>query len=278
MEGQGTCSYPTKDVYTGEFKGSKRHGEGRQQYHNRWVYEGGWDSDKRSGKGDLRNLDSPQLYVGEFFEGERWGHGREVCADGTEYVGDWRDGIREGWGTATYSDGGVYRGFWKSGARHGSSIFTAADGSRYEGEWHLDCQHGHGNLERADGAKYEGLFRKGAIFGQGTMYAAAAFSNPAPECGVWMRSCTIVSLGASRLEIPWSRYEPLLTRGWHGAAGSSQTVTSMLELGNTGSCTVTGRWYGRTVAAIRCGSTRRLRDALPVNLLLPLKVGILGLR
>ena len=126
--------------------------------------------------------------------------------------------------------------------------------------------------------KYEGLFRKGAIFGQGTMYAAAAFSNPAPECGVWMRSCTIVSLGASRLEIPWSRYEPLLTRGWHGAAGSSQTVTSMLELEIRAAARSREDGMGGRVAAIRCGSTRRLRDALPLNLLLPLKVGILGLR
>ena len=68
------------DTYTGFFVDGKKHGLGTMKYKNGEVYQGTWANDKRHGRGEMkyRLFHGFGKYTGEWFEGERTGHGTYV--------------------------------------------------------------------------------------------------------------------------------------------------------------------------------------------------------
>jgi len=64
----GAKTYADGDVYEGEFKNDKRHGEGKYTFADGDVYEGNWK------------------------DGKRHGEGKMTYADGSVYEGNWKDG------------------------------------------------------------------------------------------------------------------------------------------------------------------------------------------
>ena len=88
------------DVYEGEYKDGKFHGQGKYTSSKGWVYEG------------------------QFTDGQMTGKGKITYASGTVYEGDWIKGIRNGYGRITYTDGLYYEGGWKDDQRHGKSTYT----------------------------------------------------------------------------------------------------------------------------------------------------------
>ena len=77
---------PNGDVYSGEFKNGKKHGQGT------FISPNG------------------NKYVGEYKDGEKDGKGTFTWSDGRKYVGAFKDGTQNGQGTFTWSNGNVYVG------------------------------------------------------------------------------------------------------------------------------------------------------------------------
>ena len=80
-----------RDVYIGEWKDGKYHGQGTHTYPDGRKYAGEW-------KDDLPN-----------------GQGTWIHPDGRKYVGEWKNGLWHGKGTFTYPDRKVVKGIFKEG-------------------------------------------------------------------------------------------------------------------------------------------------------------------
>ena len=109
------------DIYEGEFKDAKRHGQGTHTNKSGEKYEGEFKDGLYDGQGTLTFpsiTDNPDIYryqyVGEFKDGKRHGHGITTSAHfGSSGEGEWRNGKRNGQGTETESDGSKYIGEYK---------------------------------------------------------------------------------------------------------------------------------------------------------------------
>jgi len=106
--GHRTRTYPNGDIYVGEWKDGKAHGQGTCTYA---------DGDK---------------YVGEYRDDNFHGQGTYTHANGEKYVGEYKDGKKHGQGTNTWPDGGKYVGEWKDGEPYGKGTETDADGRKKE--------------------------------------------------------------------------------------------------------------------------------------------------
>lgn len=71
-------------IYTGEWKGSNRHGYGIQVWPDGAKYEGFWENGKANGKGKF------------------------VHVDGDVYDGDWKDDKASGYGVYIHNNGAKY--------------------------------------------------------------------------------------------------------------------------------------------------------------------------
>ena len=73
------------DVYKGEFKNGKRHGQGIKKYKNGDKYAGEFKNDKKHGNGEFIFVVEGDKYVGEFKDGIRCGYGEYTFA-GWKYL------------------------------------------------------------------------------------------------------------------------------------------------------------------------------------------------
>ena len=142
----GTYTYADGDIYVGEFKDGKRHGQGTYTFAN----------------GDK--------YVGEFKDGEEHGQGIYTFANGSKYVGEYKYGKRHRQGTYTFANGNKYVGEYKYDKKHGQGTFTWEKdskwaGNKYVGEWKDGKIHGQGTYTFADGTVKKGVWEKGSYFG-----------------------------------------------------------------------------------------------------------------
>ena len=105
VHGMAKCTYPSGNVYVGEFQHSKRHG------HGTFTWADG------------------RVYVGEFQHSDQHGHGTYNYADGAVYVGEWQHGKFHGRGTFNHADGAVYVGEFQHSQAHGRGKYTLPDGT-----------------------------------------------------------------------------------------------------------------------------------------------------
>ena len=117
----GSYTYDGGDIYVGEWKDDKRHGQGTYYYleNNRF-------------KGDK--------YVGEWRNGDRHGRGTYIRANGDKYIGEFRGNKVSGHGTYyhladNHNKGDIYVGEWKDSKKHGQGVYTSANGREREGIW-----------------------------------------------------------------------------------------------------------------------------------------------
>jgi hypothetical protein len=129
----GTYKTANGDVYVGEFKDNKYHGQGTFTWDDGYKYVGEFQDGKRNGHGTMTFANG--VYVGEFKDDKYHGQGTFTWDDGYKYVGEFKDGKRNGQGTATYANGNKYVGEYKDGKQNGQGIGTTADGTRLEGIW-----------------------------------------------------------------------------------------------------------------------------------------------
>ena len=153
-----------KNEFKGKLKnnppGDKETGNGKKISANGDVYVGERKDGKRHGQGTFTWADGNK-YVGEWKDGKKHGQGTGTLASGSKYVGEWNDDKKHGQGTLTYASGNKYVGEWKDGKSHGQGTFTDASGDKYVGEWKDDKKHGQGTGTLADGTVLEGVWKDG---------------------------------------------------------------------------------------------------------------------
>jgi hypothetical protein len=130
---QSSKSYlNSTEIYVGERKYGKPHGQGTFTFSNGSKYVGGFKKGKMHGQGTFTYGDRGK-YVGFWMYPlddivERFPHG-------TMYSGDWKNGKYGGQGTITFPDGSMYVGTFKGGEYHGHGTFTNAVGRKFVGEF-----------------------------------------------------------------------------------------------------------------------------------------------
>ena len=104
----------TNDIYAGEWRSGKYHGQGTIEYSDGTIYAGEWENSLPNGQGTLTDS-SGNKYIGEFKDGKRHGQGTYTMSDGSKYTGQWEDSIPNGEGTYIFADGKIDKGIWKKG-------------------------------------------------------------------------------------------------------------------------------------------------------------------
>ncbi|CEM15729.1 unnamed protein product [Vitrella brassicaformis CCMP3155] len=210
-------------VYEGDFVDGKRHGHGEEFTNGEVTYTGvwvrgekkgagvatgmRWEKDgyfvgptldgKPHGQGELRDRrDNNVIYSGDWRNGKRHGHGKELTGGRVTYEGVWVNGEKKGAGVATgmwweghfyhgptldgrphgegelrdHHDNVIFKGQWTNGRGHGEEFDTQGR-VKYEGQWEHGKRHGRGKaLDDGGMATYEGEWADGKRHGQGKAY------------------------------------------------------------------------------------------------------------
>ena len=149
--------------------------DGTPEKHEKEVYAGNWKDNKRHGQGYMTLYPpSPPLamvhYSGEWAQNRQHGKGTYV-ADGTTYTGEFKNGAKDGVGTMVYDASldvataaaarASYDGEWKQNRYNGHGAMVYRDGTSYVGEWRDHKAHGKGKRTLARGAWWEGNYKNG---------------------------------------------------------------------------------------------------------------------
>ena len=130
--------YPNGDVYFGESKNGKYHGQGtfKSHYGSKYVYVGEWKNNTQHGKGTITFVGG-EKYIGQWKNDAKHGNGTHTWPNGDKYVGGWKNNNMHGKGTHTWN-GDKYVGGWKDNAKHGKGTYTFSNGVKEEGMWRED--------------------------------------------------------------------------------------------------------------------------------------------
>ena len=111
-------------------------------------------------------------YYGGWVEGERYGSGTYMYADGTTYVvGNWKNGALDGYGHIFYGNGSIFKGDFKNGLPNGSGTLKTQHSIK-SGRWLNGALHGPGKEIFINGNTYVGNFFSDVKCGEGTIYYA----------------------------------------------------------------------------------------------------------
>ena len=125
---KGKYTWPTGDVYKGDFVTRKMTGKGKYTWPTGNVHVGGWVDDKRSGKGKYKWLNGNVMEV-RVDDTAVFGKGKLMTLDGSVVYFDALEcqadkGRIEMRAKGRYQDGRVYDGDWVDGSRHGLGKLT----------------------------------------------------------------------------------------------------------------------------------------------------------
>ena len=133
-------------------EGDCYNGKGKYTWPSGNVYEGEFEYGQRTGKGKYSYADG-DVYEGEFEYGQRTGKGKYTWANGNVYEGEWQKGQRTGKGKITWASGGVEEGVF----RDGTFLGTEAEVERKEKQ-RLAEQEAQRILKAAAKAKFQKIF------------------------------------------------------------------------------------------------------------------------
>ena len=88
-----------------------------------------WTDSKPNGRGRWIDGVTNDIYVGDWVNGMRHGHGTYTWHHGGKYVGEWANNTRHGKGVWIYTNGSTREGTFKNGKEDGVSIATFEDGT-----------------------------------------------------------------------------------------------------------------------------------------------------
>lgn len=92
------------------------------------------------------DVDTGEIYEGEWYGGYRTGRGIVVYADGLMYEGQWLRGREHGKGELMTGDRQlIYSGDWMDGVFHGFGVYYFPNGDVYTGDWKEGNRHGRGD-------------------------------------------------------------------------------------------------------------------------------------
>lgn len=167
LTGTGRVRFANGDVYDGELRRSKRHGQGELVWASGQRFRGDWVDDVPTGKGTL-TFANGNVWEGQVARGVPNGEGRMRYASGDVYQGLMRDGAAHGLGVYTWAGGQRINGNWVAGQPQGKAVMRFADGNEYEGPLLDGAPHGQGRMVFASGDTYQGAYAGGKPHGQGT--------------------------------------------------------------------------------------------------------------
>ena len=173
-----TIEYPNGDIYSGEFKNDKKHGEGVYTFSNNHniEYRGEFKNDKFHGEGTLTSKTG--VYKGMFKNGKKNGygsfsHGPQSTHPKDRYVGEFKDDKYHGYGSYYWGhepfEKEMYMGYWENNKRSGYGVNYYNNGNRYYGNWKNDKWHGYGThdvekgLLNLYGLVHEGYWENGVL-------------------------------------------------------------------------------------------------------------------
>jgi hypothetical protein len=138
---KGKCTYANGDVYDGEWRGGRRHGNGMYTYRSGNVYFGAWEDDHRNGYGVCKYANG-DTYEGEWQKDMKNGAGRYTFKQGHVYEGFWKDGIRDGWGCVQGACGYLLVGECRDNGRYVYGKYIFPNGDVYKEAWRQDSDSG----------------------------------------------------------------------------------------------------------------------------------------
>ena len=106
VEGPARATFPDGNVYEGNYKGGRRHGQGTAKWASGDMYVGQFENDKKHGRGTF-TFANGDMYVGQFENDKRHGRGTFTWPNGHIFEGDFQNDVMHGRGTFTWADGDV---------------------------------------------------------------------------------------------------------------------------------------------------------------------------
>jgi hypothetical protein len=152
----------------------------------------------QNGTGTLYGTDpfKPIIFVGEWVNGFRCGHGTSFNRGQETYVGGWKDDAKHGIGTYYKEGKTLYNGHWEADQYHGygQEYYLDIDiigRNKYSGHWEHGMMSGYGVAYDIGGAVlYEGHWEKNLRHGFGKSYSAKFGMYTMPDA-----SNTLVYIG-----------------------------------------------------------------------------------
>jgi len=124
-----------KASYEGSYKNGKKDGTGKMTFPSNDIYTGEWKENKMHGTGTYEYKKTGDIYSGTFVEGQKEGEGcYEFGADSSKLKGKWEKGkfITGEW---IYKGAGKYAGTFQNGQPIGAGSFSFVNGIVQEGEY-----------------------------------------------------------------------------------------------------------------------------------------------
>ena len=170
-------------IYIGDLVDGKKHGHGKH-ITKKYIYEGNFENDKMHGKGTYTNLETYDVYEGEFFHNEFQGHGvmkYNSHAAYQEYSGSWSKGKFNGFGKLLFTNTDLYEGWFKLDKKCGKGIFKFHYGASFEGIYYDNDRHGYCKIIECNGDIFEGTYYMGKKEGE----CSITYKNGDIFTGVW---------------------------------------------------------------------------------------------
>jgi len=134
--GTGKMCYGVgRGEYDGEWANDQRSGLGVMTYHSGNVYTGGWAADVRHGSGKMLWVVANEEYSGNWSLGSMHGEGSYYWLDSGKtvdnqgkpnlYIGQFKNGQMHGQGKFAFSTGATYQGNYDAGEKHGEGKFKS---------------------------------------------------------------------------------------------------------------------------------------------------------
>eukprot|EP00461_Guttulinopsis_vulgaris_P002000 UN02001 len=161
-------TFPSGDVYFGNFEASQRSGEGVMTYYNGDRYEGMWRLDKRHGPGKMEyhaSSDNPNAIdtsvdvLPQYVPNDPQSFRYRAYKRTQLYLKQQEQQANVFLGT--------YDGYWLLDKRNAYGRFTYSNNDVYYGEFSNDARQGLGLLVRVGGDEYVGQYKANAITGWG---------------------------------------------------------------------------------------------------------------
>lgn len=156
------------DLSKPDCSNKEKYCKGRKEYSDGRIYEGEFKYGEPHGWGTY-TWPNDDIYIGEFVNGLRSGHGQQSFGNGDSYAGEWRDGLIHGKGVYNWVDHSKYVGTFIEGVMQGKGILTLQNGESYDGEWKNGLADGMGEYSKTDGSKYMGKHSEGKRHGNGVI-------------------------------------------------------------------------------------------------------------
>lgn len=157
--------YNNQDIFKAQFLNDKANGYGNYIYKNGKNKIGYWINDNLSGIG--YEIDSNEIYVGEFEKGEKSGIGTFKSNDNGNilYEGELKNNNYNGYGIKYYEDGNRYFGNWLNNYKDGYGEFISIGGQKFIGYFKNDIKDGFGLYYLLKHTYHVGFWENGKLEG-----------------------------------------------------------------------------------------------------------------